>query len=484
LVKAHVRGSAALMRLGSTAESIECAEAAVSTARPPTEARETRLAELRGRPVRELRDLLYSLQRAAARRAAEAVEYESGSRRNAAARRGLAPCLQPVMAPVDPSLESSPQEKPIDKSDLVTQIEGLERAAEEGGDGAVFNMATQALAEARAMRDRVDEIGVMAQRGDWLQVLEHARWLATDYPQHRALRALHLDALIGLCRLEEAHALCEEQLHVTPDAPELLHATAELLFRQHGADVALRQLREVPLADLEHARAADLNGRLVVLLDQLQEAREALLQGRDQEATEAACRALCLADGSEPARQSIYLLLARCLGKGGRHVEVVRACDAGLAAAAAAAAAAADAAIRDVHDASGAPSDHERLLLRRAASFVVLGQFAEAVADYRSAAALNPSSAQAASGLKEAWRALQTMRKRGSLYEVLGCASDASAEELRRAYRKQALLWHPDKHAHEDASKQIEADARFKELAAAWAVLSDEATRAAYDEER
>ena len=35
---------------------------------------------------------------------------------------------------------------------------------------------------------------------------------------------------------------------------------------------------------------------------------------------------------------------------------------------------------------AGAPSDHERLLLRRAASFVILGQYAEAVADYRAAA--------------------------------------------------------------------------------------------------
>ena len=52
----------------------------------------------------------------------------------------------------------------------------------------------------------------------------------------------------------------------------------------------------------------------------------------------------------------------------------------------------------------GAPSEHERLLLRRATSFAVLGQFAEAVADYRSAAALNPLGSQLAQeGLRDAW---------------------------------------------------------------------------------
>ena len=81
----------------------------------------------------------------------------------------------------------------------------------------------------------------------------------------------------------------------------------------------------------------------------------------------------------------------------------------------------------------------------------------------------------------EAWRALQSSQKVDSLYEVLGCSADANAEELKRAYRKAALRWHPDKHAHEDGGKQAEADARFKELSAAWAVLSDDACRAAYD---
>ena len=169
------------------------------------------------------------------------------------------------------------------------------------------------------------------------------------------------------------------------------------------------------------------------------------------------------------------------------------ACDAGLAACTAATAACAGFARGDAEADGGrggaknggaahsVPTDRERLLLRRAGSFVIIGQFAEAVADYRSAAALNPNSSQAASGLREAWRSLQSSQKRDSLYEVLGATADASAEELRKAYRKAALLWHPDKHAHEDAAKRVEAEARFKELAAAWAVLSDETTRAAYD---
>ena len=72
-----------------------------------------------------------------------------------------------------------------------------------------------------------------------------------------------------------------------------------------------------------------------------------------------------------------------------------------------------------------------------------------------------------------------------SLLDRIGDApiADASSDELRRAYKQAALRWHPDKHAGADAARQAEADARFKEIAAAWAVLSDESVRAAYDDD-
>ena len=60
-------------------------------------------------------------------------------------------------------------------------------------------------------------------------------------------------------------------------------------------------------------------------------------------------------------------------------------------------------------------------------------------------------------------------------YEVMGVARDASAEEIKRAYRKLARKYHPD------VSKEPEAEARFKELGEAYEVLRDPEKRAAYD---
>jgi molecular chaperone DnaJ len=61
-------------------------------------------------------------------------------------------------------------------------------------------------------------------------------------------------------------------------------------------------------------------------------------------------------------------------------------------------------------------------------------------------------------------------------YEVLGVGRDADEEALKRAFRKLALKYHPDRNPGDK-----EAEERFKELNAAYSVLSDPERRAAYD---
>lgn len=60
-------------------------------------------------------------------------------------------------------------------------------------------------------------------------------------------------------------------------------------------------------------------------------------------------------------------------------------------------------------------------------------------------------------------------------YQIMGLARDASADDIKKAYRRLARKYHPD------VSKESEAEARFKEIGEAYEVLKDPEKRAAYD---
>jgi len=61
-------------------------------------------------------------------------------------------------------------------------------------------------------------------------------------------------------------------------------------------------------------------------------------------------------------------------------------------------------------------------------------------------------------------------------YEILGVSKGASAADLKKAYRRLALKWHPDR------NKSPEAEKRFKEINEAYEILSDSKKRQAYDQ--
>ena len=68
------------------------------------------------------------------------------------------------------------------------------------------------------------------------------------------------------------------------------------------------------------------------------------------------------------------------------------------------------------------------------------------------------------------------MSKR-DFYEILGVSKTASAEEIKKAYRKKAIEFHPDKNPGDKVSEE-----KFKEAAEAYEVLSDDQKRQRYDQ--
>ncbi|MBU9889754.1 MAG: DnaJ domain-containing protein [Candidatus Omnitrophica bacterium] len=70
--------------------------------------------------------------------------------------------------------------------------------------------------------------------------------------------------------------------------------------------------------------------------------------------------------------------------------------------------------------------------------------------------------------------------KQKDYYQALGVSETASADEIKKVYRKLAVKYHPDK----NPENPKQAEAKFKEISEAYYVLSDEKRRSQYDQMR
>lgn len=71
------------------------------------------------------------------------------------------------------------------------------------------------------------------------------------------------------------------------------------------------------------------------------------------------------------------------------------------------------------------------------------------------------------------------MASKRDYYEVLGVAKNATEDDIKKAYRKLAMKYHPDRNQGDGAKK---AEEQFKEAKEAYEMLSDAQKRAAYDQ--
>ena len=74
------------------------------------------------------------------------------------------------------------------------------------------------------------------------------------------------------------------------------------------------------------------------------------------------------------------------------------------------------------------------------------------------------------------------MAERRDYYEVLGVDKSASVDDIKAAYRKAALKWHPDRWVNGSEQEKKTAEEKFKEASEAYSVLSDPDKKARYDQ--
>ncbi|CAD8059216.1 unnamed protein product [Paramecium sonneborni] len=118
--------------------------------------------------------------------------------------------------------------------------------------------------------------------------------------------------------------------------------------------------------------------------------------------------------------------------------------------------------------------------LRRGDSRYELGDLDGAQSDYQKVMELDQGSIQQMRQKINDINRKQKQLSKKDYYKILEVDKNATEADIKKAYRKLALQWHPDKNKESEEQKKL-ADQKFREIAEAYSVLSDKQKRQQYD---
>ncbi|XP_010937842.2 dnaJ protein P58IPK homolog B [Elaeis guineensis] len=232
----------------------------------------------------------------------------------------------------------------------------------------------------------------------------------------------------------------------------LLRGRAYYYLSDH--DVATRHFQKGLRLDPEHSELKKAYFGLKNLLKKTKSAEDNAAMGKLRLAVEDFKAALAMDPSHSAYNVHLHLGLCKVLVQLGRGKDAIKSCT----------------------DALEIDGELVEALVQRGEAKLITEDWEGAVEDLKIAAQKSPQDMSIREALLRAEKSLK-LSKRKDWYKILGVPRTASVAEIKRAYKKLALQWHPDK----NVDNREAAEAQFREIAAAYEVLGDEEKRTRYD---
>jgi DnaJ family protein C protein 7 len=291
--------------------------------------------------------------------------------------------------------------------------------------------------------------------------------------QWNAVQLLKIDALTCLNRTEEAYSLSTKLMRLgMSDNTDLLFVRAQCLAAMGDMEPAQKHLKQILSSDPDNKKAFAFHKQLKQLMKAKEEADAKYKSKNFAQAVEAYGKAIVLASSASitatPASTytaKLYYNRALCHNYLRQHEDCARDCTSAIA----------------------CNNQYTKAYIRRAASNLLAGGEKEcqsAINDYEKLQAMVSDETEIREYRKKAQAAkIQLKRaKRKDLYKILGVSRDATENEVKKAYRKMALKYHPDRQSKNSEEDKTKAEALFRDVNLANEILSDAQKRRRYDE--
>lgn len=136
-------------------------------------------------------------------------------------------------------------------------------------------------------------------------------------------------------------------------------------------------------------------------------------------------------------------------------------------------------ALKDINKSINLNENYYKAYVRRGNLYMTLDMFEEAKYDFQKVKDAEPSNRDVIKLLEDA-KKQETKAKKRDYYKILDVSNTANENEIRKAYKKLALKWHPDRNNESEESHKI-AEKKFRDISDAYTVLSDAKKKQQYD---
>ncbi|KAL6503114.1 DnaJ subfamily C member 3 [Orobanche hederae] len=311
------------------------------------------------------------------------------------------------------------------------------------------------LSQLHQARKALDSAESLFDSGDFTKALEYIEKVALVFSP-ACSRAKLLKVRLLVATKDYSRAISETGYILKEDENNLdallLRGRAYYYLADH--DVAIRHYQIGLRLDPEHGELKKAYFGLKNLLKKTKSADDNANKGKLRLAVEEYKSALSLDPNHSAHNVHLHLGLCKVLVKLGRGKDAVTSCTAVLE----------------------IDGDLIEAIVQRGEAKLLVEDWVGAVADLKSAAEKSPQDMHIRETLMKAERSLK-LSQRKDWYKILGVSKTAAMSEIKKAYKKLALQWHPDK----NVDNREEAEAKFREIAAAYEILGDDDKRAKYD---